>query len=130
MRYLPDTNVIVALAAGQTTVVQRLRFLSTSDVGLSAIVKFELLYGAINSTRRDENLQSVQGLRFPFLPFDVEDALRAAEIRAGLKSLGTPIGPYDTLLAGQALARDLTLVTRNTREFSRVEGLRLENWEA
>ncbi len=130
MRYLPDTNVIVALVAGQSTVVQRLRFLSTSDIGLSAIVKFELLYGAINSGRQDENLQSVQGLRFPLLPFDAEDALRAAEIRASLKSLGTPIGPYDTLLAGQALARDLTLVTRNTREFSRVEGLRVENWEA
>ena len=64
------------------------------------------------------------------MPFDDVDARVAAEIRAVLRRAGTPIGPYDNLIAGQALARDLTLVTRNIREFERVQGLRLENWEA
>ena len=63
------------------------------------------------------------------LEFDEDDARCAGEIRDLLRRAGTPIGPYDTLIAGQALARDLTLVTHNTREFSRVSGLRLEDWE-
>ena len=62
------------------------------------------------------------------LPFDEDDAREAGRLDAALQRLGQRIGPYDTLIAGQALARDLTLVTGNTREFSRVEGLRLENW--
>lgn len=129
MRYLPDTNVFIALAARRESVLQKLRFIATQDIALSAIVRFELFYGAVNSSRREQNRQNVLQLQFPTLPFEDEDAFRAAEIRAVLKSLGTPIGPYDVLIAGQAMARDLTLVTRNTREFSRVEGLRVENWE-
>ena len=62
------------------------------------------------------------------LSFDEEDARISGEIRAQLAKKGTPIGPYDVLIAGQALARGLTLVTANTREFSRVEGLRLVDW--
>lgn len=62
--------------------------------------------------------------------FGEQDAFRAGEIRAYLQSRGTPIGAYDVLIAGQALARDLTLVTRNIGEFARVDGLRVENWEA
>lgn len=129
MKYLPDTNVLIALAAGKTSVIDRLRFVATADIGLSAVVQFELLYGALNSARPEANLRNIDRLRFERVPFDAEDALRAAEIRANLKAMGTPIGPYDTLLAGQALARGLVLVTRNLREFGRVEGLQVENWE-
>ncbi len=64
------------------------------------------------------------------IPFDKEDAIAAGNIRATLALAGTPIGPFDTLIAGQALCRGLTLVTANTREFSRVEGLRVEDWSA
>jgi tRNA(fMet)-specific endonuclease VapC len=63
------------------------------------------------------------------LEFDGEDARRAGEVRAFLAAKGTPIGPYDVLIAGQALARDMILVTRNTDEFRRVKGLRVEDWE-
>lgn len=69
-------------------------------------------------------------LKFPVLDFDRDDARQAGVIRAELSTRGMPIGPYDVLIAGQAVARDLTLVTRNTREFSRVPGLRLADWEA
>ena len=64
------------------------------------------------------------------MAFDPEDARAAAEIRADLKRKGTPIGPYDVLIAGQSLARGLTVVTANLREFERVEGLKVEDWTA
>ncbi len=71
----------------------------------------------------------MDGLRLEVLEFDKEDARQAGEIRAELTRIGMPIGPYDILIAGQAKSRDMTLVTRNTREFERVEGLRLVDWE-
>ena len=117
------------MAAGQEAILRKLRFIPTRDVGLSAIVHHELFYGAFKGTKRDESLANIGELRFPTVPFDEEDAFRAGEIRAYLQARGTPIGAYDTLIAGQALARDLTLVSRNIREFSRVDDLRVENWE-
>jgi tRNA(fMet)-specific endonuclease VapC len=63
-------------------------------------------------------------------PVDKEDAQQAGQVRAALASIGTPIGPYDVLVAGQAVARDMILVTHNTREFARVPGLRVEDWQA
>lgn len=130
MKYLPDTNVFIALAAGRESILRKLRFIATRDVGLSAIVHHELFFGAFNGSRRDDSLANIGELRFPTLPFDEQDAFRAGEIRAYLQARGTPIGAYDVLIAGQALARDLTLVTRNIGEFARVDGLRVENWEA
>ena len=65
---------------------------------------------------------------FPFLPFDLACAQAAAKVRAYLESQDTPIGPIDTMIAGTALAHDLTVVTRNVREFSHVPGLKVENW--
>lgn len=130
MRYLPDTNVFIALAAGRDAILRRLRFIATHDIGLSAIVHYELFFGAFKGSRSQDSLSNIDQLRFPRVPFDEQDAFHAGEIRAYLQARGTPIGSYDVLIAGQALARDLTLVTRNVREFSRVEGLRVENWEA
>jgi tRNA(fMet)-specific endonuclease VapC len=74
-------------------------------------------------------LGQIDALRFEIVEFDQEDARRAGEIRAALAKAGAPIGPYDVLIAGQALARSLTLVTHNVREFGRVEGLVVEDWE-
>jgi tRNA(fMet)-specific endonuclease VapC len=71
----------------------------------------------------------VDALRFAVLEFDQEDGRQAGEIRAHLASKGTPIGPYDVLIAGQAKARKLTLVTHNTIEFKRVPGLKVEDWK-
>jgi tRNA(fMet)-specific endonuclease VapC len=70
----------------------------------------------------------VDALQFPVLEFDQEDARQAGEVRVNLASKGTPIGPYDVLIAGQAKARKLTLVTHNTTEFQRVPGLKVEDW--
>jgi tRNA(fMet)-specific endonuclease VapC len=72
----------------------------------------------------------VDALRFVVLPFEKEDARGAGQVRAQLRAKGTPIGPYDVLIAGQVVARKLTLITHNRREFIRVEGLVTEDWEA
>ena len=90
----------------------------------------ELYCGAWKGSpgRLAENLGRVDGLRFEVLAFDPGDARQAGEIRGGLAAAGTPIGPYDVLIAGQARARGITLVTRNAREFSRVPALTVETW--
>lgn len=130
MKYLLDTNAVIALLGNNALVRQHLRRVSPLDIVLSALVMHELYFGAYKGARTYETLSNYSQLRFEVLPFTSDDAQRAAEIRAVLQRRGEAIGPYDTLIAGQALARDLTLVTRNTREFLRVDGLRVENWEA
>ena len=96
---------------------------------MSAVVIHELYYGAFKSQRVEKNVARVDALQFPVLEFDQEDARQAGEVRAHLASKGTPIGPYDVLIAGQARARKLTLVTHNTTEFQRVPGLKVEDWK-
>ena len=96
---------------------------------MSSVVIHELYYGAFKSQRVAKNVARVDALQFPVLEFDQEDARQAGEIRAHLASKGTPIGPYDLLIAGQAKARKLILVTHNTTEFTRVPGLKVEDWK-
>lgn len=93
-----------------------------------SIVAHELFYGAFKSQRAGRNVALVDSLQFEVLEFDKEDARQAGHIRAYLALIGTPIGPYDVLIAGQAKARNMILVTGNTDEFQRVEGLVIENW--
>lgn len=130
MKYLLDTNAIIAILKGQPAFLARIRRRDPQDFGIPAIVAHELFYGAHKGYRTVENLARVDALLFEVVDFDRDDARRAGELRAVLTTRGTPIGPYDVLIAGQALARSLILITRNTREFDRVKGLRLENWEA
>ena len=129
MRFLLDSNAIIALLKGHSAFVRRLRRYRTDDFGISAIVAHELFYGAYKGQRVDENLARVEALQFVVLDFDREDARQAGQIRAQLAMAGAPIGPYDVLIAGQAIARSLTLVTHSTREFGRIAGLKVEDWE-
>jgi tRNA(fMet)-specific endonuclease VapC len=130
VKFLLDTNAVIAVLKGHAGILERLQRRRPEDFGLSAIVTHELFSGAFRSQRVSENLARIGGLRLEILSFDPEDARRAGEVRARLASAGTPIGAYDMLIAGQALARGLVLVTRNTGEFQRVDGLRVEDWEA
>ena len=131
IRYLLDTNICIYLIKKQSpTLLEQFRQHLPEDVGISTITLFELLYGA----QKSQHIQRTQDAlgRF-FLPLTIIDidrhaAAEAAIIRADLEKQGTPIGPYDLLIAGLARSRDLTLVTNNTKEFKRVDGLRLENW--
>ena len=131
MRYLLDTNAVIGLLNDITSkLAQRARRENPSDIAISAIVAHELFYGAFKSQRVTQNVALVDALQLAVIEFDKEDARVAGEVRAFLATKGTPIGPYDVLIAGQAMARNLTLVTHNTGEFGRMPGLRLEDWEA
>jgi tRNA(fMet)-specific endonuclease VapC len=130
MRYLLDANAIIALLNDTTSpIATRVRRHAPRDFGLPAVVIYELYYGAFKSQRVEQNVARVDALQFSVLEFDAEDARQAGQIRAHLASKGTPIGPYDVLIAGQAKARELTLVTHNTTEFQRVPGLKFEDWK-
>jgi tRNA(fMet)-specific endonuclease VapC len=130
MRYLLDANAIIALLNDTTSpIARRIRRYAPREFGLSAVVVHELYYGAFKSQRVEQNVARVDALQFSVLEFDEEDARQAGQIRAYLASKGTPIGPFDVLIAGQAKARELTLVTHNTTEFQRVPGLKVEDWK-
>ena len=129
MRYLLDTNTLIAILNDvQSGPSVRLRRHEPADVATNSIVLHELYFGAFKSGRPVQNVARLDSLQFRVLSFDLEDARSAGEVRAILQRAGTPIGPYDVLIAGQARARDLILVTNNSREFSRVDGLRIEDW--
>jgi tRNA(fMet)-specific endonuclease VapC len=131
MRYLLDANVVIGLLNDTTSAVaQRARRESPADVAISAVVAHELYYGADKSRRSQHNVVLVDLLQFAVIEFDKEDARQTGAVRAFLASQGAPIGPYDVLIAGQAMARNMILVTHNASEFGRVPGLRIEDWEA
>ncbi len=128
-----DTNVLVDLLRNKTPSVRE-RFDTArkqlAPLRLSLMVWHELIYGALVSARPDRSKRRIQLLigDIPIEPFAEADMLAAAEVRAGLKRIGQPIGAYDALIAGQALNRGWTLVTANTREFARINGLVVEDW--
>lgn len=130
MRFLLDTNAVIGLLGGNAGVLAGVRRHTPQDFGVPAIAAHELFYGAYRSARQAQNLALLDGLRLEVLEFDKEDARQAGEIRAMLATIGKPIGPYDVLIAGQALARGLVLVTHNVGEFSRMADLQVEDWQS
>jgi tRNA(fMet)-specific endonuclease VapC len=129
MRYLLDTNAISDLLSNANSrLAKRIRCESPSDIAISAIVSHELFHGAFKSGRSRHNVGVRDALQFAVLEFDKEDARQSGSVRAQLASRGRPIGPYDVLIAGQALARNMILVTHNMDEFARVPGLQAEDW--
>jgi tRNA(fMet)-specific endonuclease VapC len=130
--YLLDTNACIRLLNGTSpALVARMAGSDPGQIALCSIVKAELLYGARRSSRRADNLRLLESFFEPLasLPFDDACAERYGIIRSELESAGTPIGPNDLMIAATALAHGATLVTNNVKEFSRVAGLRLEDWE-
>jgi tRNA(fMet)-specific endonuclease VapC len=134
--YLLDTNACIALINGTEITVRR-RFKRAvareSVILLSSIVAFELWYGVAKSQRKDSNTQRLEtflGGPLEWALFDEDDARGAGTVRAELETVGRPVGAYDVLLAGQARRRGATLVTSNTKEFARVQGLKWEDWAA
>lgn len=134
MDYLLDTNACIALINGQpATVRARLQKATTGGdhVLVSSIALFELWYGVAKSARQEFNRKRVETfLAGPILvlPFEDVDAGVAGSVRATLETAGKPLGAYDVLMAGQALRHQLTLVTANVSEFSRVKGLVWQDW--
>ena len=130
MRYLLDTNAVIQLLRGDAVVIDHIRRHRPTDMAISTIVHHELVFGAFKGQRVERNLERLDALPFEIVPFERQDAAVAGRIRADLAKSGTTIAPIDTLIAGQAVARNLAIVTHNLREFSRVPGLALEDWQA
>jgi tRNA(fMet)-specific endonuclease VapC len=128
-----DTNIVIGIVNGRTPAIEA-RFRQEMDragIALSAVALFELRYGYAKSDRRTRMEALLAAFLEPgiqILPFDSEDAAEAGEIRAALERAGTPIGPYDILIAAQAKRRSATLVTLNNREFGRIKGLSVTDW--
>ncbi len=132
MRYLLDTNVCVMYLNGRSASVRdRLHSIALEEMAVCSIVKAELFYGAMRSNNPTRTLQRQQEFlnNFVSLPFDDKVALVCGQIRGSLASAGTPIGICDLMIAAIALSNQLTLVTHNTREFGRVDGLQVEDWQ-
>ena len=128
--YLLDTNTLIYFFKGIGNVAGILLSKSPKDISIPSIALYELEVGIAKSTNSKKRREQLEALisRIKISSFGVEEAEMAATIRAGLESKGTPIGPYDTLIAGTALSTNATLVTHNTKEFARVKDLTIEDW--
>ena len=131
-----DTNIVIAALKSESSpalirVAQAMR--EGMSIAVSTVVLHELYFGAAKSAQRERNTWRVaefSSSSLQVLDFDPDDAAEAGDIRAALKRLGTPIGPYDVLIAAQARRRGAVLITANTREFARVPRLQIEDWTA
>ena len=131
MKWMLDTDTCIAIIKGKPPgVLKKLRGKSVGQVGISSITLGELAFGAAKSGRRDESRAALAEflLALEIASFDSDAASSYGQVRASLEKRGTPIGPLDTLTGAHAAALDVILVTHNTREFSRIDTLRLEDW--
>ena len=130
MKFLLDTDTCIYALKQNPTVLKHLLAHSREDIAVSVITEAELRTGAAKSTSAAKTLRLVENFLRPLgiVEFTSNDAASYAEVRAKLERAGTPIGPLDTLIAAQAAARKLVLVSNNEREFRRVAGLGIESW--
>jgi tRNA(fMet)-specific endonuclease VapC len=132
MKYILDTNVCIIYLKGRNLNLKlRLDAVPLEEIAVCSVVKAELCYGAMKSTNPERSFTLQQAFlnQFVSLPFDDLAATTFGTVRAQLEVRGTPIGAYDLQIAAIALSNNLTLVTHNTREFERVDGLQIEDWE-
>jgi len=132
VKILLDTDIcIYAINRKRPEILSRVRDYRIGEVGISSITYAELRFGVENSARVEENLDRLERFLLPLevVPFDAEAGRHYGRIRSEVKRLGCPIGSNDLLIAAHALALDTTLVTNNVREFSRIAGLRVEQWD-
>jgi tRNA(fMet)-specific endonuclease VapC len=133
VRFLLDTTVLSDFTRGVAAVLARLKSTSKGDAAICTVTAMEIEYGLMLNPARARKIEPMirfllQDLRV--LAYEPEDATATAAIRAALAKRGTPIGPYDVMIAGTALRRGLVMVTSNGSEFERINGLVLEDWRA
>jgi tRNA(fMet)-specific endonuclease VapC len=130
MKFLLDTDTCIYALKQNENVLRQLLSTPREDVLVSVITEAELRTGAAKSSSAVKTLHLIENFLGPLtlIDFTSDDAIAYASVRAKLERAGTPIGPLDTLIASQAVARKLTLVSNNEREFRRVAGLTIENW--
>lgn len=130
LKYMLDTDTVIYTIKNRPPTVREVFKKHSGQICVSTVTLSELIYGAEKSAQPQRNLADVEGMmaRLEVLTFDESAAGHCGQIRAELAINGTPIGPYDVMIAGHARSQGLILVTNNSREFTRVSGLRLENW--
>jgi len=130
LKYLLDTNIVIYTMKNRPHQVKRRFQQHQGQMGISAVTLGELVFGAEHSQEVERNLADIEAMaaRLEVVPFDNKAAYHFGQIRAELYRTGQPIGPYDMMIAGQARAMGLILVTNNVKEFERVPGLLLEDW--
>lgn len=131
MRYLLDTNICIYIAKRKPVrVLAQLERMKPGDVGMSIVTYLELMFGAYKSRAIEANIARLEQLKslIRAQPLGVDVARDYGRLRAELEAAGKPIGAYDLMIAAHAISLGLILVTNNVREFSRVRGLRVENW--
>ena len=130
IKYMLDTNICIFTIKNKPQFVREAFNRHSGQLCISAITLMELIYGAEKSAAPEKNLAIIEGFvaRLEVLPFDNDAAAQTGMIRSELAKAGTPIGPYDQMIAGHARSLGLIVVTNNVREFERVSGLRIEDW--
>ena len=132
LKFMLDTNICIFTIKNRPQEVRAAFRRHHGQMCISTVTLMELIYGAEKSSNPERNLADVEGFaaRLEVLKYDQEAAAHAGQLRAELARHGTPIGPYDQMIAGQARSHGLIIVTNNRREFDRVPGLRIEDWVA
>lgn len=130
IQFMLDTNTVIFVLKNKPVHLRRRFNEHQGRLCISSVVLSELVYGAENSARVDANLRSIEGFtsRLEVVDFDEPAAHHTGRIRAELRRAGTPIGPYDAMIAGHARSLGLTVITNNLREFERVAGLQVIDW--
>ncbi|WP_348970458.1 type II toxin-antitoxin system tRNA(fMet)-specific endonuclease VapC [Pseudomonas atacamensis] len=130
IKYMLDTNICIFTIKNKPQIVREAFNRHSGQLCISAITLMELIYGAEKLAAPEKNLAIVEGFvaRLDVLPFDNDAAAQAGMVRSELAKAGTPIGPYDQMIAGHARSLGLIVVTNKVREFQRVSGLRIEDW--
>jgi len=130
LKYMLDTNIAIYTINNRPKQVREAFKAHDGQLCISAVTLMELIYGAEASTAVDRNLRDIEGFaaRVEVLPFDSDAATHTGQLRAELRKIGRPIGPYDEMIAGHARSHGLVVVSNNTKQFENVPGIRLANW--
>jgi tRNA(fMet)-specific endonuclease VapC len=130
LKYMLDTNIAIYTIKNKPGEVREAFKAHDGLMCISSVTLMELIYGAEASDAVKRNLRDIEGFaaRLEVLPFDNDAALHTGQLRAELKKMGRPIGPYDEMIAGHARSKGLVIVTNNIKQFKHAPGVRLENW--
>lgn len=131
MKYILDTNTCIFIIKKDENVLSHLKNIDFKEICISSITLSELEYGVAKSMHSEKNQKALDAFvyNFSILPFDSNAAHEYGKIRANLEKIGSPIGGMDMLIAAHAKSQKLILVTNNTKEFIRVNGLNIEDWK-
>jgi tRNA(fMet)-specific endonuclease VapC len=130
LKYMLDTNIAIYTIKSKPVRVREAFTAYYGQMCISAVTLMELIYGAEASASVERNLRDIEGFaaRLEVLPYDNDAAAHTGQLRAELKKMGRPIGPYDEMIAGHARSQGLVVVTNNIKQFEVVPGIRLTNW--